>query len=352
MEFIPYLDLKQHAEETVVVDSYHPSAAYTLSHWRGLDLSPELRADTSTEICLKAIAQNHPALNCTYVTNNHFDIDGFCGIWAMQTPEKALEYRETLSRLALIGDFREAAPLNEASLRAIKLACWLNKLETELFYAPFDAGLFEEKEARLCVPKFDYFLPRFGEALENPEIVREHWEKEFEEIVKGISTLSAQNITLLEEERLQIISLPEASHYYVHFAWSYPADMVLSILPGNRYELEYKYTTWVDTARSAFPRLNMQALAKELNALEESTHTWTYETVTDTGPILRLDGKELSKKERYDHPKNRPIYASSIPEERFVEIVKSFYRRYLKDLPQKGAWEWKEIKSINQALSL
>jgi hypothetical protein len=42
---------------------------------------------------------------------------------------------------------------------------------------------------------------------------------------------------------------------------------------------------------------------------------WVANSLTDTGPLLRLQrrGESLSKAQRYGHPFERPVYSSSIP---------------------------------------
>jgi hypothetical protein len=42
---------------------------------------------------------------------------------------------------------------------------------------------------------------------------------------------------------------------------------------------------------------------------------WVANSLTDTGPLLRLQrrGENLTKAQRYGHPFERPVYSSSIP---------------------------------------
>ena len=48
---------------------------------------------------------------------------------------------------------------------------------------------------------------------------------------------------------------------------------VLSIYDNNRYELEYKYTTWVDiVSRPTLPRIDLSPLANQLNQLEKTNY--------------------------------------------------------------------------------
>ncbi len=63
------------------------------------------------------------------VSATHFDIDGFVGVFALFYPELALSFKEELIAMARIGDFREFRPNNENDDYALKLCCWMNKVE-------------------------------------------------------------------------------------------------------------------------------------------------------------------------------------------------------------------------------
>ncbi len=127
--------------------------------------------------------------------------------------------------------------------------------------------------------------------------------------------------------------------------------MVLSMYPENRYELEYKYTTWVQTTRAHFPRIDLKPLADHLNNREESVYKWDAEHFTDTAPILRLKGKKLSKKERYSSPTERPIYSSSISPEVFKATCINYFRKNYEHLQTRViADSWQELREINNLL--
>ena len=179
------------------------------------------------------------------------------------------------------------------------------------------------------------------------------WQEEYTQVVKDMQTLDEQesSISLLEAIRLLVVETPEPLHYYALFSQSAPADMVLSMYSGNRYELEYKYTTWVDCAtRSSYPRLDLQPLANILNRKEEGSFLWRCDKLTDTGPILRLSGEKLSKEQRFDHPRNRPIHASSIPPEKMLSLVSDYFRKVYQKTEPKTRWGWQEIRQVNQSL--
>ena len=340
MEFLPFHEVKNH-KEVVIVDSYFKGRTM-LSHWRGASIPKGLEDDSSTGIVLNAVKANHPSAKLPFVSNNHFDIDGFLGIWALMYPELALKHEALLREAALIGDFREWKAGSSLSLEALKLCCWINSVERDRFYEPFG----EKDEAASCVPKYAYFLPLLKEFLEEPTAFKNEWEQELTTILEQQEFLQAGGqIERLGELHIQIVNNPEPLHYYVLFQDSQDMDMVLSMYEGNRYELEYKYISWVDTAhRNLYPRLSFQSIAKRLNELEENLYEWEFDSIMDTGPILRLNKGGLTKAERFNHPFKRKIYPSSIPPDQFRNLVIDYYQEALAGINTRKSWTWKEMR--------
>ncbi|MEJ8757423.1 DUF6687 family protein [Pontibacter sp. H259] len=346
-QFIPFAALKD--KKAIVVDSTHPNGLI-LSHWRGTPTPDNLRDDTSAAIVLNAIRNNLPGLELPYVTANHFDIDGFVGVWSLLNPELALEHEELLRQMALIGDFRELDLNHPLAGEALKLVCWINARERELFYKPFAADEMEEKEVMQCVKKFEYFLPRFKQVLKDPDWERGAWEDEVGEVLLGYRTMysPATKLTRYPEIGLIVIETPEPVHYYALFSRTVGFDIVLACYSNNRYELEYKYTTWVDIAtRPTLPRLTMAPLAEKLNTIEQSTYTWTCDSVTETGPLLRLNGSNLNREDTYDNPTQRKIYSSGIAIEVLKETIVAHYKEAYKSIAPKYNWTWKEVKALS-----
>jgi hypothetical protein len=358
MQFIPFKELKKY-EKVIGVDCFHPHA-FCLSHWRGAPILKEVEDDTSAAIVLNAIKKNIPELSYPYVTNNHFDVDGFVGIWSLLNKDLALDFETELRYMALIGDFRELDAVDpviladvkkdEKLLVALKLVCWMNSVEKNKFYPPFGAQFTEEKEAAMCVDKFDYFLTAFSDVLLNPQQYKSDWEEEYNQVVDGLQLIEEKGeIIDYPEIKLQVVKSVEPSHYYTQFAKSAKADMVLSIYDDNRYELEYKYTTWIDTLnRKSFPRTNLDELAAKLNAIEKNEGKWEFQKITDTGPILAININSYNKEKRYNHPCNRKIFSSSITPDKLIDIIVTHYNERLKDLSPRKHFSWEEVKSINR----
>ncbi|MBX0333348.1 hypothetical protein K3G39_08855 [Pontibacter sp. HSC-14F20] len=349
-EFIPFGEVKE--KKAIIVDSMHPNGL-VLSHWRGAPAPPQVRDDTSAAMVLHALRVNLPGLDLPYVTANHFDVDGFVGVWSLLNPELALENEELLRLMAHIGDFRELDLNHPLAGEALKLVCWLNTRERDMFYAPFAADESEEKEAKRCVDKFRYFLREFGRVLQDPDWEKPVWEEEVADVLLGYRDMYKPDTKLLRypDLGLIVINTQKPVHYYALFSRTIGFDMVLSCYENNRYELEYKYTTWVDIAsRPTLPRISLKPLAKQLNALETSGYTWTADRLTETGPLLRLEGKDLSRMERYDHPTTREIYTSSIPADQMKQMVTDYFREKYAGITPKRYWSWDEVKGLNKAI--
>ena len=350
-KFLPFTQVKR--QPAIVVDSLHPNGLI-LSHWRGAPTPAGVQGDTSADIVLNALHAPDLDLNFEYVTANHFDIDGFVGVWALLNPELALTWEPVLRQMALIGDFRELNLDNPAADLALKLVYWINAKEKELFYPPFGAGETEENEVVASVPKFHYFLREFERVLLQPESARAVWEPEYNRVMQDYVRMHSPLTTVEKypEIGLVCVETPEPVHYYALFSVTAGYDIVLAQYQQNRYELEYKYTTWVDIhSRPTLPRLSLGPLAASLNKDETTPGmAWTAEQITDTGPILRLAGDRLTKMERYANPTERPIFASSIPATDFKNRVVAYFKSAYATIKPEKSWTWENIKSLNRHL--
>ena len=347
--FVPFAQLRQ--QPTIVVDSVGLGAALTLAHWRGAATPAALRDDTSAGSALRALHQPvTPGLAARAVTANHFDIDGFVGVWSLLFPEPALRHEELLRMVATLGDFREIDFAHPLARQALQLVCWLNAEEKARFYEPFGAPARRRREDEASAEKFEWFLPRFAAVLENPEAGRAAWQPEFERVQAAVARLQ---VPLTQRRHypaigLTVVATPTPGSYYALFGLTAGFDIVLSMYEGNRYELEYKYTTWIDLeSRPTLPRLNLTPLVFRLNVLETSGRAWAADGITDTGPLLRLTGKKLPKAERYADPDGRPIYASSISPEVMEQEVLAFFEAGYAGIEAKKYWTWPEVKAVS-----
>ncbi|WP_426492702.1 DUF6687 family protein [Hymenobacter sp. 102] len=350
-QFVPFRQLRQ--QPTIVVDSTGLGAVLTLAHWRGAATPSQLRDDTSAGSVLRALRRPAwPGLEARAVTANHFDIDGFVGVWSLLNPELALHHEHLLRLVATLGDFREIEWQDPQADHALQLVCWLNAEEKARFYEPFGAPARRQREDEASAEKFAWFLPRFAAVLENPETARSAWEPEYARVRQGVAVLQSPATILRRypEIGLTVVHTPEPLPYYALFGATAGSDMVLSLYGQQRYEFEYKYTTWIDLeSRPTLPRLPLDALTARLNQLETTPRRWTFDGITDTGPLLRLGGKSLTKVQRYADPDQRPIYTSSITAEQLEQEVVAFFRAGYAGIKPKRYWTWAEIREAGQA---
>jgi hypothetical protein len=347
--YVPFGQLRR--QPTIVVDSTGLGAALTLAHWRGAATPLALCDDTSAGSCLRALrAPATPGLAARAVTANHFDIDGFIGVWALLHPELALAHEPLLRLTATLGDFRELDWQHPLADHALQLACWLNAEEKARFYEPFGAPARRRREDEASAEKFVWFLPRFAGIMLNPESGRAVWQPEYTRVKQALAQLHGPltHRTDYPEIGLTVIRTSEPVPYYALFGPTAGFDWMLSLYDGQRYELECKYTTWIDLeSRPTLPRLALAPLAARLNELEKSNYRWAADPLTDTGPLLRLAGRPLAKAERYADPDGRPIYASSLAASALEAEVVAFMQQGYAGIQPKKYWTWAEVRAAS-----
>ena len=381
LKFVPFS--QKHA---LAVDC-HREESPCLTHHRGSTTPSSLRADTSTEIVLKAVAQRHLILRAGEggVTCNHFDGDGLTSVFAAVYPEEALRIRSLLIACAKMSDFREHDDLSLPQARAaIAWSVWINSIETALFWRPFakqEAG----SESAECVAKFAYFIPRCKEALDEAAFVGEldlqkaaspesytvlrsdapaEFDAELTKVYEECAWLAAHpdSIHRCPSLGLAIVNAPWPMHYYALFGRTAGLDTVMTIMPGGRYEVECKYTGYVQLAsRDVLPRLSLVRLAAALTDVERHCRgssiqdEWVADRFIDSGPLLRLQrasGARLSRAQRFGHPYERDIATSCIPAETFINVVVSYLEHGYKSVAAKPrpTWTWADLHSFNKSI--
>jgi hypothetical protein len=347
-KFVPFHLLN--GQEAIVVDGYYHNGL-VLSHWKGANTIEVIKDDTSAAIVLNALEKNIKGLETEIVSATHFDIDGFIGVWALFNPDLALTYKETLKQAAIIGDFRELDIQHPDTKHALQLVCWLNKVEAANFYKPFGYLRLGINEMEACADKFNYCLKYFSDVIVNTENYKNDLIDEFQRVLDDLEKIKTAKITPLDTLKIIFIETPEPLHYYALFSVTKNYDIVISMYSNNRYEIEHKYTTWVDiVSRNTYPRLHLKALADILNKEEKKSHTWGANHYTDTGSMLSLNSLELDKETRFDSPYKRSILSSSIEPDRFKKIVIDFFEKNYKNIIPKYNWTWLETKKMNKQL--
>ena len=345
-KFVPYREIGD--QDVLIIDGQHKRCV-KLSHWGGANTYNDISGDSSAEIVLNAIHKNHHTLNRELVSASHFDIDGFVGVWSYFHPDKAIEAANILKEMAVTGDFREYNPQVRDANQILKLVCWINRMEKENFYPPFGVS----NELSSCHHKFLYFLETFEDILDHTGNYQKVWQDEYQKVLADIEIMHKPEtrIEKYDDIGLVIVETPEPVHYYAITGMTVGYDTVLSIFSNNRYELEYKYHTWIDMiSRPTWPRLKLTSLISELNQIEQNDKNWYMDRLADSGPILRLIDEPVPKVIRYDQPYKREIFSSSIDNDVIKNKVVSYFRESYKNIVPKTTWTSSDLRMINKNL--
>jgi hypothetical protein len=262
----------------------------TLSHWPHSGSPPELADDLSAQISFHYL--DHPELHvpAVAVSNNHFDQDGLMSVYALVDPDGAQSRRERAIDVARAGDFGTYRERD-----SVRIAWTIAALGAEL---PGD------------VDPYPLMLERVPELLDHPEHFVGVWADE-DEHLQGSEAAIASGLVTVEERAdldLAIVTVPERwSRQTVHRftrpgieAALHPTALFnatdcfrVLTLRGHRYELQYRYETWVQYQSRRPPgRIDLTPLATALTQLESGGAHWTFDGVDDIAPSLHLVGDE------------------------------------------------------------
>ena len=317
MNYVPYHELE--GVPNIVVDgAAADSTVLTLSHWPGVSLPEELKADLSAEIAFRYLERPEYHVDVEAVSNNHFDQDGIVGMFALLHPKQALADRELLVDVASAGDF---ATYRDRS--AARIAMTLAAL-TDPEMSPLDSSVFERSYGEQTATFYREFLPLLPEMLEHPHGWAPYWDEEDAFLDRSEAAIRAGEVAVEEhpEIDLAVITLPQdAPEQSVHRFTSsrvvtcHPMAVCnaterlrLLFLRGSHYELQYRYETWVQYhSRPVLPRVDWAPLAERLQ--EESGEAWEHDDIGKITPTLQRPGGE----------------ASSLSPLRFKELVVGFF---------------------------
>ena len=312
MKYVAYSKLS--GVPNVIVDgAAQADTALTLSHWPGSDSPAEFRADTSTEIVLNYLAT--PGADKKYapgvraVSNNHFDEDGLCAVWAMLNPKPAMKQRDMLVDVANAGDFS-----TYRRPQAAKVVFTIRRYaDTER--SPVAGKL--QSDDGTGNSRYQALLPLLAEFLDDPERYGPYWDGEWSAMLRSKTALVTGQVELHEVPHvdLAVAQAPEALHPMVLNNNTHRLR-VLTALPEGYYCLRYRYETWVQFAsRPVMPRVDLTPLLPRLQQLERSGATWTFDGIAAITPALQPLG-----------PDGQPV-PSSLSLETLLDELVGFYER-------------------------
>jgi hypothetical protein len=291
VKYVPYPKLS--GKPNIIVDgAAQEDTVLTLSHWPGSGSPAEFRADTSTEIVLKYLAtpgaKKQHAPKVRVVSNNHFDEDGLCAVWAMLHPKRAEQRRELLVDVATAGDFNTYRRPQAAKV-----------VFTIRSYADPKTSLVADKldsDDGTGSARYQALLPLLEDFMDETDRYGPWWSDEWSAMLKSKTAMVMGEVELREVPHvdLAVAEAPEMLHAMVLYN-NTERLRVLTALPGGYYCLRYRYESWVQFAsRPVMPRVDLSPLLPRLQELEQEQVQWTYDGNEATTPALRpvsIDGQ-------------------------------------------------------------
>lgn len=302
--YVPYGDLG--ARPNVIVDGPPQKATtLTLSHWPNNDTPPELKRDTSTGIAFAYL--DTPALHReqAIVSNSHFDEDGLFSMFALVDPATALQYRNLLVDASRAGDFGVFEHRDAARL------AFTVEAFTDPSVSPLPKATFAVCDRRRTANLYMAMLENLPAILADLPGHAQWWRAQDEHLEQSLAWVAEGVVEIEERPELDLalvrmpLELPEsiARRYLqterapVHpFAiHRHTACNRLLRIQGQRYELQYRYESWVQLpAKRPALRVDLEELACLLNEIDSAPGTWCAEGVMEVAPRLYLDGVEAS----------------------------------------------------------
>ena len=275
MQYVPYGPELEGVPNVAVDGRGNAATVLELSHWPGNRTPPELKADTSTEIvlnCLRSPEREGYLAGAGAVSNNHYDIDGLLSVWALLEPDGALERAGVVIAAAECGDFDrwsgETATKAVCALRALDMP---GRSDAERYRAALD------------------LLPAL---LNDVGAFEEQWRDEYAaiETARELIARGGAAVQELGDLDLAVCQLPELLPAIALYERT-PCTRVVLLLPDQRYEVRYRYESWVElVSRQPPPRVDLQPFADLLQTFEGNDGEWTADPVDAITPRLRLAG--------------------------------------------------------------
>jgi len=285
MRYVPYEEMG--GEPNIVVDGTGTDGTViVLSHWKGSGTPLALADDLSTQIAFHYLDHPEHHVTAEMVSNNHFDEDGLCGIYAIVHPEDAISRRDQLIDVARAGDFGVVR-----DRLAARVSMTLSAYEDEdtsplppetlaLPYEQFAGALYRET------------LTLLPQMLDDIEPWRGLWEEEDARLGETLQAIHDGRITI--EERpdidLAIVTVGDFDDDPHEMAINSATGCFRVLTVGlDEPTLRYRYESWVDfRSLPVMPRVEMKPLATLLS--DEDEIAWLAGSIGGLTPDTRPDG--------------------------------------------------------------
>ena len=326
LRFAPYHQLD--GVPNVIVDgSVNDSTRIVLSHWPGSPTPKEVLDDLSAQIAFRALDYPSWFDGIDVVTNNHFDQDGLCSVYALTNPVAAMERRELVVDVARAGDFGTYVSRDAARMSFV-IATFEDPQRS-----PLDPKTFVGSYPEQCGRLYEAVLPKMTELLDHPARFRDLWDAEDAHLQSSIDAIDSGVVRIDEHPELDlaIVTVPQdwaerTAHRFTQTRLDAVHPMAVNqatsclrllVMQDRDYRIEYRYETWVMyVSRAVKRRPDLRPLAAIVNEIESSESRWSADGPGSLTPRMRLDGGD-----------------STIAPEEFIELVTG----YLRTAP--GAWD-------------
>lgn len=314
MRYVPYGPDLDGVPHIIVDGAGNADTVLTLSHWPDAATPPALKADTSAEIVLNYLRspdRGEVRQGAEAVSNNHFDIDGLMGLWAMLQPDAALKHADLLVSIASCGDFERWE--GEAAAKAV---CALNALERSES-SPLAPGLVGVTD-RLARTGYLYneTLSYVPALLDDIDSLEELWRKEYDTIVVDRELFERGEVAIKEQPDvdLAVFALPRQVHPIALNERTQCSRVVL-LIDEDRYLVRYRYESWVEyQSREVPPRIDLAPFAELLQTFEGNPGYWEADDVGSIVPVVRFRDEDDE------------MAPSSITSGLFVKLLAQFLR--------------------------
>jgi hypothetical protein len=293
------------APNIIVDGAAAPGTVMTLSHWPKSGTPAILKRDTSTAIVFAYLDTPDMHVQAECASNNHFDEDGLLGIFSLINPSVAQKNRELILDVGSAGDFG-VYKRRDAARIAFTISAYADPK-----MSPLPESVFKLPSGESAAELYRELLALMPNLIANISDFREYWELEDEKLTASEKLIEYGAITIEEKPDLDlaIVTIPDdlAAGKVHRFTRSQMAECHpfamnsrtkctrLIIVQGRRVECQYRYETWVQLAsRRPLLRIDLTALAAELNLAETSGGRWVFDGVDRINPRLHLDGSSGS----------------------------------------------------------
>jgi hypothetical protein len=243
------------------------------------------------------------------VSNNHFDEDGLCSVWAMLHPKLALKRRDLLVDVARAGDFS-----TYRRPQAAKVVFVIRSYVDPAISPVVDALGGDDGTGSA---RYQALLPLLESFLEDTDRYGPYWDDEWSAMLRSKTAMVMGEIELREIPHVDLAVAQTAERLHPMVLYNNTERLrVLTALPGGYYCLRYRYETWVQFAsRPVMPRVDLAPLLPRLQDREKANVTWTFDGIASVTPTLQpraADGQPG---------------ASSLSLERLLDELVAYYER-------------------------